>query len=157
MELNKCASVFGHSNYEPNMENSKRLENALRDCIENKRITSFYIGGYGKFDICCAIKLHSLKIEYPEIKVILVTSYINNLHLAKVVVDEYFDEILYPSLENVIPKFAIVYRNKWMIDHSDYCIFYVNHSWGNASKMLNYAIRKKCDYVNISIDNRYYI
>lgn len=39
-------------------------------------------------------------------------------------------------------------RNEWIVNNSDYIMFYVNHSWGGACKMLEYANKKKKDYIN---------
>ena len=53
-------------------------------------------------------------------------------------------ETLYPDgIENVPKRFAISYRNKWMVENSDYVISYVKHNLGGASKTLDYARRKK--------------
>lgn len=54
-----------------------------------------------------------------------------------------FDDTLYPEIEKVPPKFAIIKRNEWMIDKSDFLIAYVEHNWGGAYRTLEYAKRKK--------------
>ncbi|MBR2735488.1 MAG: DUF1273 domain-containing protein, partial [Clostridia bacterium] len=54
-----------------------------------------------------------------------------------------FDDTLYPEIEKTSPKFAIVKRNEWMIDKSDFLIAYVEYNWGEAYRTLEYAKRKK--------------
>ena len=149
MSTEKFASVFGHHDMVVNSDIEASLKNAIMDCINNN-IYNFYIGGYRHFDLFCTQILYELKSKYPMIKTILVQSYLNKYNCTKEFVKQYFDEILYPSLEKIIPKFAIVYRNKWMIDNSDYIIFYVKHSWGGASKMQDYAIRHNKKHINIA-------
>lgn len=54
-------------------------------------------------------------------------------------------------IEKTPPKFAIIKRNEWMIDKSDFLIAYVEHNWGGAYRTLEYA--KKQSYTNIVILN----
>ena len=56
---------------------------------------------------------------------------------------EIFDESIYPDIEKTPPRFAIVKRNEWMINNSDFLIAYVEHNWGGAAKTLEYAKKKK--------------
>ena len=56
---------------------------------------------------------------------------------------EIFDGTIYPDIENVPPRFAIIKRNEWMVKQSDFMIAYVNYPWGGAYKTLQYAERKK--------------
>ena len=64
-------------------------------------------------------------------------------------ISKIFDDTIYPDLEKIPRRFAIVKRNEWMIKNSNFLIAYVDHSWGGASKTLEYAKRKK----HISIIN----
>ena len=53
------------------------------------------------------------------------------------------DHTLLPEgIETVPPRFAIEYRNKWMIDHSDIVITYVHRSFGGAAKFKELAEKK---------------
>ena len=53
------------------------------------------------------------------------------------------DSSLYPPLESVPKKLAIVRRNRWMVDQADVVVRYVLHSWGGAATTLEYAKQKK--------------
>ena len=53
-----------------------------------------------------------------------------------------FDEILYPPLEGKPLRFAISYRNQYMMEKADFVIAYVDHDWGGAYKAYRYAKRK---------------
>lgn len=98
----------------------------------------FFLGGYGGFDLLCASVLCELKEMYPQIRLVLVLPYLQN----NMDIDGY-DETVYPPLESVPKRFAISKRNEWMVQQSDILVAYVIHSWGGASKMLEYARRKK--------------
>ena len=125
------------------------IKTALYDILENlilEGVDTFYLGGYGNFDILCAETVKKLKEIYPHIKSILVIPYLDkkyNLDL--------YDETVYPPLENTPLRFAISKRNEWMAENSDIVVAYVNHTWGGAFKMLSYAKRKKRKIINISL------
>ena len=53
------------------------------------------------------------------------------------------DSSIYPPLESVPKKLAIVRRNQWMVEQADVVVDYVLHSWGGAAMTLEYAKRKK--------------
>ena len=53
------------------------------------------------------------------------------------------DHTLLPEgIETVPPRFAIEYRNKWMIDHSDIVVTYVTRSFGGAATFRDLAKKK---------------
>ena len=60
-------------------------------------------------------------------------------------------ETIYPEgLECVHPRYAISWRNKWMIQESDVVVTYVAHSWGGAAKFEQLARKKKKRVINIA-------
>ena len=106
--------------------------------------TTFYLGGYGKFDCLCAHTLKKIKATYPHIKIIFVTPYINKSYDTKI-----YDESIYPPLENTPLKFAISHRNRWMVDNSDCVVCYVKHGWGGAFKTFEYAKKRKKEIIEL--------
>lgn len=46
------------------------------------------------------------------------------------------------KIENVHPRYAISWRNKWMIRESDMVIAYITHSWGGAATYVEKAEKK---------------
>ena len=53
-------------------------------------------------------------------------------------------EALYPEgLESVPPRYAISWRNKWMIRESDMAVTYITHSWGGAAQFAELAAKQK--------------
>lgn len=150
MSENTCC-FFGHSNISETKQLMDLLIKQIEFCITTKNITQFLFGGYKDFDHICYKAVTQLKVKYPNIKTIYVQAYYNHkeadnikyLHLR-------YNEIFYPEIEDKPKRFAIVYRNQAMIYMSDYCIFYVNRSWGGAMQALKYAKRKKKDFINIA-------
>lgn len=135
---------FGHSDCYGLDE--KILESAIEEIIL-KGVDTFYVGHQGDFD-CMALKaLKTLKEKHPNITYMVVLAYIPTY---KPEYDLYHGCSMYPEgLEIGPPRFAIERRNKWLIDCADYCIAYINHSWGGAYKFAKRAKRKGIDISNI--------
>ena len=55
----------------------------------------------------------------------------------------YYDEIIYPEIESVPPRYAIIKRNKWMVEKADCIIVYVNRRFGGAYTALKHGVNKK--------------
>lgn len=122
----------------------EKLKKEIINLIENQGVTTFYNGGKGQFDWLCADCVKELKNDYPLIKSYLILAYMPEKK-NQFDADFYknFDDTLYPEIEKVPPKFAIIKRNEWMIDKSDFLIAYVEHNWGGAYRTLNYATKKR--------------
>ncbi len=106
--------------------------------------TTFYLGGYGDFDLMAASVLREMKDSYPSIDRVLVLPYLDRKYDEKL-----YDSTVYPPLESVPKRFAISKRNEWMVEQADVVIAYVTHDWGGAVKTLEYAVRKKSQIINI--------
>ena len=143
----------GHSNCLFSDEEKEKLKQLLINEIIKNPTCKFYLGGYGDFDSLCLRTLLELKTDFPDIELLFITPYLDknyiNLELAKY----YYDDIIFPPIENVPRKFAILKRNEWMVDSADLVIAYVKYSWGGATKTLEYANRKKKQIINLAIKN----
>ena len=98
----------------------------------------FLLGGYGAFDELCDDVLCDPKHQYCHIRLVLVLPYLN-----RAIPTAGYDATVYPPLESVPRRYAILRRNEWMIQHSDVVVAYVIHDWGGAARTLEYARRKK--------------
>ena len=126
----------GHSDV-ANPDNVRRwLEQTVGDLIQ-RGATRFYLGGYGSFDRLAASILHKVSAANPSIESILVLPYLN-----RDAEEDLYDGTIYPPLENVPKRLAIIKRNEWMVDQADVIVAYVLHDWGGANAMLQYAVRK---------------
>ena len=60
-------------------------------------------------------------------------------------------ETVFPEeLEKSIPKFAISKRNDWLIKNSSILIAYVEHRFSNSSKLLEKAIKRGLEVINLA-------
>lgn len=50
-----------------------------------------------------------------------------------------YNDTLYPPLESVPLRYAIVKRNQWMARTADILVACVLYDWGGAASMLRYA------------------
>lgn len=114
------------------------LEQIVSALLEKPEKKIFYVGGYGEFDRLAAAVLREKKKRFTDLEIILVLPYPDR----RTDVSGY-DAAVYPPLEKVPPRFAILRRNEWMVEHSDLVIAYVLHGWGGAARTLEYAKRKK--------------
>ena len=141
----------GHSNCLFLDEEKKKLKQLLIKEIRKNPTCKFYLGGYGDFDSLCLQTLRELKTDFPDIELLFITPYLDNNYSKLELAKYYYDDIIFPPIENVPRKFAILKRNEWMVDSADLVIAYVKYSWGGAAKTLEYAKRKKVPIINISL------
>lgn len=104
-------------------------------------VDSFLVGNQGGFDSTVLHTLRLLKEKHPYITYNVVLAYIPG---AKEEWSAYEPmETFYPEgLESVHPRYAISWRNKWMVQESDVVVAYITHSWGGAAQFTELAERK---------------
>ena len=139
----------GHSNCLFSDEEKEKLKQLLIKEIRKNPTCKFYLGGYGDFDSLCLRTLRELKTDSPDIELLFITPYLDSNYSKLQLAKYYYDDVMFPPIENVPRKFAILKRNEWMVDSADLVIAYVKYSWGGAAKTLEYAKRKKVPIINI--------
>ena len=132
-------TFFGHRDTGKEIEPT--LLEVIVDLIENKNVTSFYVGNNGQFDYMVRKILRLIKKSYPQIDYSVVLAYMPR---EKKELDfyDYSDTIFPDGLENTPPRFAISRRNEWMIKNSDYVVTYVKYIVGGAAKFKSLAQSK---------------
>lgn len=142
----KCCTFCGHKDAAETVR--PMIREAAENLIVESNVTSFYVGNHGRFDSMALSVLRELKEMYPQISYNVVLSYIPEKKNEYRSYDE--SETLYPEgLENSPLRYAINRRNKWMVEHSDYLIAYVNRSFGGAAQTLEHAKRKKLSIIQL--------
>ena len=137
-------TFFGHKDTPKEIEPT--LRSTLIDLIENKNVTVFYVGDNGNFDTMVRHQLEDLSHIYP-ITYSIVLAY---LPTEKNKYDD-LSHTLYPEgLETVPKRFAISWRNKWMIQQSDIVVTYVIHNFGGAAQFKEMAVRQNKNVVEVS-------
>ena len=133
----------GHSNFMYNIKDEESLLALFEKIIKNNQV-DFYLGGYGNFDSFALKCAQKYKDKHNNAKIFFITPYLNTrLNERKDILLKTYDMILYPELESVPKKFAILKRNEWMIKQADYVFAYVKTHYGGAYKSLLYAHKHK--------------
>ncbi len=124
----------------------------LLETVVGENSATFYLGGYGNFDSFAFACARKYQRSYPNITLAFVTPYISLAYQEKHlrIYETEYDMIIYPPIEHVLPKFAIVSRNKWMAEQADAVIAFVNREWGGAYTMYKHAIRKHKRVFNLA-------
>ena len=129
-------TFFGHKDTPKEIEPT--LRSTLIDLIENKNVTVFYVGNNGNFDTMVRRQLENLSQTYP-ITYNIVLAY---LPTKKSEYDDYTNTIYPEGIETIPKRFAISYRNKWMVEQSDIVITYVVRTYGGAWQFKAMAERQ---------------
>ena len=140
----------GHFNCLFSDEEKDELKQLLIKEIIKNPTCKFYLGGYGDFDSLCLRTLRELKKEFQDIELIFITPYLDKSYSKLEFAKYHYDDVIFPPLESVPRKFAILKRNEWMVEEADLVIAYVMYSWGGAAKTLEYAKRKKKTIINLA-------
>lgn len=127
----KTCTFFGHKNAPQDLKIA--IKEKISELIGEHGVVMFYVGNHGQFDSMVRSILKELKAVYPQIDYSVVLAYLPNK-------DEIIENSILPEgIELCYPKFAIDYRNRWMVEKSDCVITYVTHSWGGAAKYKKFA------------------
>ncbi|MBE6648307.1 MAG: hypothetical protein E7614_02160 [Ruminococcaceae bacterium] len=134
----------GHSHYKGNAEDMKKILDFLEEKVGDSK-AEMYLGEYGGFDEFAYECCKKYKENHPAVSLIFVTPYITpeyqNNHLSYQ--KDRFDSILYPEIEDKPLRFAISYRNKYMVEQADYVIACIDHKTGGAYQAYVHAKRRK--------------
>lgn len=137
---------FGHKDIPSGL--TERLFPVLTRLIA-EGVDSFLVGNQGGFDSTVLHTLRLLKEKHPHITYNVVLAYMPRNKEEWSAYEPM--ETLYPEgLESVHPRYAISWRNKWMIQESDVVVAYITHSWGGAAQFVEMAERKKKRIINIA-------
>ncbi len=131
-----ACTFFGHRECPSNME--PQLREVLIDLITNHNVDMFYVGSQGQFDAMVRRVLQKLAQEYPHIHHAVVLAYMPGKQTE---CDDYSDTMLPEGIEAVHPRYAISWRNNWMLRQSDYVVTYITHPWGGAAQYAAKAER----------------
>lgn len=127
-------TFFGHRECLDSIK--AQLREVLIDLVINHDVDMFYIGNQGRFDAIARGVLRELKKEYSHVNYAIALAYMPGRQTEY---DEYSDTMLPEGIESVHPRYAISWRNNWMLKKSDYVVTYITHSWGGAAQFVSKA------------------
>ncbi len=144
-------SFFGHGDFNEYEKYQPILYNILKKLIIENDVTTFYNGGYGGFDNFACRCVNEIKQEFPHITNTIVVAYRDDSHLKKYEqhIKKYACNTIYPFERKILPRYAIIERNKWIINKSDYVISFVRYSWGGAALAIEYALKKRKNIISL--------
>ncbi len=143
-------TFFGHRECPQDIKQKIRV--AVTALIETYGVTGFYVGNQGKFDAYVRSVLKEMAQKYPEIWYAVVLAYLPG---KKMEYEDDSDTMLPEGIELVHPRYAIAWRNEWMLKNADYVVAYVTHSWGGAARYIDKARRKKKRIVDLTKEQNF--
>lgn len=138
---------FGHKDTPSGI--SVKLEEVVEKLITENGVDEFLVGNQGAFDAIVLRTLRKLKDSYPHITYRVVLAYMPG-HKEEWSLYDPMETLLPEGLESVHPRYAISWRNRWMIQESDVVVAYVTRSWGGAAQFAELAERKKKRVINLA-------
>lgn len=119
--------------------------------IENKGVTTFYVGNHGRFDALSAGAVRAVKRSHKAVRLVLVVPKMNgSIEKNKDYYSAMYDEILIPAESDAAHyKAMITVRNRWMVDNSDYIITYIRKEHGGAYNTYKYSQTKRIKIIRL--------
>ena len=134
-----ACTFFGHRDCPESI--LPKLRNTLVELITHHGVDLFYVGNHGQFDRFVRAQLRLLEKEYPHIRYAVVLAYLPRE--GSCLEEDASDTMLPEGIESVHPKYAIVWRNNWMLRNADYVVAYVTHTWGHSAGFVQKARAQK--------------
>ncbi len=139
-------TFFGHHDCPSSIK--PKLCEVLIDLIENQSVDMFYVGNKGAFDRLVRAALQELTQENPQIRYAVVLERMPGKQ-NKENPEDFSDTMLPEGIENVPPRFAVSWRNRWMLRQVDFAVTYVTHEWGGAAQFAELAKKQKKNVINL--------
>lgn len=140
-------TFFGHRYVQNEIE--PMLRSTLIDLIENRGAELFYVGNQGGFDAMVTRVLWEFSSHYP-IQAYTVLAYLPAGENGAS--DEILPTILPEGIETAPRRFAISFRNRWMIEQSDCVVTHVtNHIASGAAQFKALAEKRGKTVINLSL------
>ena len=112
-------------------------------------VTLFYVGYQGNFDSIARKAIRFMKCAYPEIECIVTLAYFPTPDRLPTLHDG--ETTTFPEgIETKPPRYAIDYRNRWMVDTADFIICYICRTFGGAVKYVERARKQSKPIFNLA-------
>ena len=122
------------------------VRDTIINLIENEDVSEFYVGYNGNFDIIVFNQLRQLSEKYPIKYSVVLTNIPVVGKYSPAVID---CSLLPDGIELVHPRLAICYRNKWMLDHSQFVVTYVSRSFGGAARYRSLSLKEGKNVIDL--------
>ena len=98
--MGKICTFFGHRDAPLALESS--IEKQVRKLITEENVDTFWIGGYGRFDSLATRVLNKLQKDFPDISIILIIAYAQELQKIDALISEDITKIANEKGYNLI-------------------------------------------------------
>ena len=137
-------TFFGHR--DAPSEIRKKVKEAVIELTTQCGVEMFLVGDSGKFDRIVKTVLTELAPLYNfDFQVVL-----SRIPTKIGSIDDGSMCVVPEGIESALPRFRIDFRNKYMLNSSDYVIAYVTRSYGGAFKYYEIAKRKKKKIIDLT-------
>lgn len=137
----------GHSDFVPSTAIEARLLSVLGSQIGDSP-AELLLGGYGNFDRFALRCGKIFQQTHPQVSLIYVTPYMVIERQTSVGAE--YDGIVYPPLEHIPPRYAILHRNRYMVERADLVIACITRPRGGAYQTYLHARRKGKTMINLA-------
>lgn len=146
--MGKICSFFGHADlYGQSDQITQKLRTVIINLVE-QGVDTFYAGNHGEFDILSSRVVCDLKTLYPQIQVVVVLCYPNELQYLRC---QFTDFLMPPEIEAAPKRACIVKRNHWVVDNSDYIVSFIRFEIGGAYSVIQYAKKHHKQIIEVKI------
>jgi len=145
----------GHRDFIADEIHERFVISLLEEVVAGRNV-EFYLGDQGAFDRFAYACAKKYKENHTNASLIYVTPYLTEDYQRRLLcgLQQKYDSIVYPSIENVPLRYAILSRNKYLVEKADLIIAYVDHSWGGAYQTFCLAKKKRKMVFNLA-ENRF--
>ncbi len=140
------------------------LKHRLLHCVEEAvlcGVTRFYAGGAEGFDTLAAESVLVWKKRYyPQLKLTLALPSNTQAQGYSPAMRERYERILasadevYYASKNSNGPYALLARNRYMVEHADCCIAYLNNMSGGTLYTVNYALERGIPVYNLAYGDK---
>lgn len=142
--MDHTCCFFGHKDTPEDVKPA--LYTAIEELIAQRGVEVFYVGNQGAFDAYVRSALRQLQEKHPHIRYAVVLAYMPGQQNEY---EDYSDTMLAEGIEEVHPRYALDWRNRWMLRESQYIVCYIHHKWGGAAKYVQMALRQGKMVINL--------
>ena len=135
---------FGHKDTPEDVKPA--LCATIEELITQCGVSTFYVGNQGAFDAYVRSALRQFSGKYPHIRYAVVLAYMPGHQTEH---HDFSDTIFPEGIEEVHPRYALDWRNRWMLRESQYIVCYIHHRWGGAAKYVQMALRQGKTVINL--------
>ncbi len=147
--MEKTCTFFGHKDTPESVRED--LYAAIEKLILEHGVETFYVGHQGHFDFYTRAALRQLQQKY-SIRYAVVLAYMPG---EMTEYEDHSDTMLPEGIEEVHPKYAISWRNDWLLRQSNFVIAYIHHNWGGAARYVQKACRQGKTVINLCKDSHF--